>query len=89
MIKILLKVKQELWTILVLLILKKESMKKDFRLMNEGYQLRKQIDDFYGSIESYLHFAEYYSQKPILKNQINMLKQLMKSLQNLIVSMNV
>ena len=28
--------------------------------MNEGYQLRKQIDDFYGSIESNLHLAEYY-----------------------------
>ena len=33
---------------------------KGLSLMNEGYQLRKQIDDFYGSIESNLHLAEYY-----------------------------
>ncbi|CAA9201465.1 hypothetical protein FLA105534_03603 [Flavobacterium bizetiae] len=35
--------------------------KKGFSLMNEGYQLRRQIDDFYGSIESNLHLAEFYS----------------------------
>ena len=34
---------------------------KGLSLMNEGYQLRKQIDDFYGSIESNLHLAEFYS----------------------------
>lgn len=28
--------------------------------MQEGYQLRKQIGDFYGSIESNLHLAEFY-----------------------------
>ena len=33
---------------------------KGLSLMNEGYQLRKQIADFYGSIESNLHLAEYY-----------------------------
>lgn len=34
---------------------------KGLSLMQEGYQLRKQIDDFYGSIESNLHLAEFYS----------------------------
>ena len=33
---------------------------KGLSLMNEGYQLRKQIADFYGSIESNLHLAEFY-----------------------------
>lgn len=33
---------------------------KGLSLMQEGYQLRKQIDDFYGSIESNLHLAEYF-----------------------------
>ena len=40
---------------------KKGDTKKGLLLMNEGYQLRKQIDDFYGSIESNLHLAEFYS----------------------------
>lgn len=35
--------------------------KKGLSLMNDGYQLRKQIDDYYGSIESNLHLAEFYS----------------------------
>jgi len=39
---------------------KKGITEKGFLLMNEGYQLRKQIDDFYGSIESNLHLAEYF-----------------------------
>jgi len=39
---------------------KKGITEKGLSLMNEGYQLRKQIDDFYGSIESNLHLAEYY-----------------------------
>lgn len=34
---------------------------KGFSLMNEGLQMRKQDDDIYGSIESNLHLAEYYS----------------------------
>ena len=33
---------------------------KGLSLMQEGYQLRKQIGDFYGSIESNLHLAEFY-----------------------------
>jgi signal transduction histidine kinase len=33
---------------------------KGLSLMQEGYQLRKQNDDFYGSIESNLHLAEYF-----------------------------
>ncbi|MBF4487339.1 ATP-binding protein [Flavobacterium sp. SLB02] len=39
---------------------KKGQIEKGLSLMNEGYQLRKQIDDFYGSIESNLHLAEYF-----------------------------
>lgn len=40
---------------------KKGNTEKGLLLMNEGYQLRKQVDDFYGSIESNLHLAEFYS----------------------------
>lgn len=41
---------------------------KGFSLMNEGYQLRKQINDFYGSIESNLHLAEFYSKTDFKKS---------------------
>ena len=40
---------------------KKGLPEKGLSLMNEGYQLRKQTDDVYGSIESNLHLAEFYS----------------------------
>jgi len=39
---------------------KNDLHEKGLSLMQEGYQLRKQIDDFYGSIESNLHLAEYF-----------------------------
>lgn len=39
---------------------KKGINEKGLLLMTESYQLRKQIDDFYGSIESNLHLAEYF-----------------------------
>jgi signal transduction histidine kinase/tetratricopeptide (TPR) repeat protein len=39
---------------------KKGLHEKGLSLMYEGYQIRKQIDDFHGSIESNLHLAEYY-----------------------------
>ncbi|KAF2517190.1 ATP-binding protein [Flavobacterium foetidum] len=34
---------------------------KGFSLMNEGLEMRKKDDDIYGSIESNLHLAEYFS----------------------------
>ncbi|WP_119792422.1 tetratricopeptide repeat-containing sensor histidine kinase [Flavobacterium anhuiense] len=37
--------------------------KKGFQLMNEGLQIRIDNKDTYGSIESYLHLADYYSKK--------------------------
>ncbi|MFH7011478.1 ATP-binding protein [Flavobacterium sp. FlaQc-52] len=35
---------------------------KGLLLMNKSLELRKQIDDSYGSIESYLHLAEYFAE---------------------------
>ncbi|MDX6189533.1 tetratricopeptide repeat protein [Flavobacterium sp. Fl-318] len=35
---------------------------KGLQLMNKSLELRKQIDDSYGSIESYLHLAEYFAE---------------------------
>ncbi|WP_306462552.1 tetratricopeptide repeat-containing sensor histidine kinase [Flavobacterium circumlabens] len=40
---------------------KKGNSNKGIKLMNQGLDLRKQADDPYGSIESYLHLSEYYS----------------------------
>lgn len=40
---------------------KKGDTEKGLSLMNEGFDLRKQVDDAYGSIESNLHLAEFYS----------------------------
>ncbi|PXY44307.1 tetratricopeptide repeat-containing sensor histidine kinase [Flavobacterium hydrophilum] len=40
---------------------KKGLNKKGLLLMNEGYKMREQNEDLYGSIESNLHLAEYYS----------------------------
>ncbi|WP_281232383.1 tetratricopeptide repeat-containing sensor histidine kinase [Flavobacterium gelatinilyticum] len=40
---------------------KKDLNEKGIQLMTESLALRKQINDSYGSIESYLHLAEYYS----------------------------
>jgi len=34
---------------------------KGFQFMTDGIQLRNKIADFYGSIESYLHLAEFYA----------------------------
>jgi signal transduction histidine kinase len=33
---------------------------KGLQFMNEGLKLRNRFEDFYGSIESYLHLAEFY-----------------------------
>lgn len=44
---------------------------KGFRIMTEGLQMRIENNDTYGSIESYLHFADYYSGKDIKKSDEN------------------
>jgi signal transduction histidine kinase len=41
---------------------KKGKNNQGLQLMNQGLELRKQADDPYGSIESYLHLSEYYSE---------------------------
>ncbi|MDQ8012776.1 MAG: ATP-binding protein [Flavobacterium nitrogenifigens] len=46
---------------------------KGFHLMNEGLQIRIDNEDTYGSIESYLHLADYYSKKDIKKSDENAL----------------
>ncbi|WP_343585359.1 ATP-binding protein [Flavobacterium sp.] len=43
------------------------------QLMNEGLQTRIKSEDNYGSIESYLHLADYYSKKSIRKSDENAL----------------
>ncbi len=47
---------------------KKGSNEKGLQLMNESLELRKKNEDVYGSIESYLHLAEFYSQTDIQKS---------------------
>ncbi|SFC96711.1 tetratricopeptide repeat-containing sensor histidine kinase [Flavobacterium phragmitis] len=46
---------------------------KGFNLMNEGFQIRIETKDTYGSIESYLHLADYYSKKNLQKSDENAL----------------
>jgi signal transduction histidine kinase len=52
---------------------KKGMDEKGLQLMNEGLQTRIKSEDNYGSIESYLHFADYYSKKDIKKSDENAL----------------
>jgi len=47
---------------------KKGRDEKGLSLMNQGLEIRKQTEDFYGSIESNLHLAEYYSKKDTQKS---------------------
>lgn len=47
---------------------KKGIAAKGFELMNQGLELRMQINDYYGSIESNLHLAEYYLDKDSKKS---------------------
>ncbi|MFB3387950.1 ATP-binding protein [Flavobacterium sp. LAR06] len=47
---------------------------KGFSLMNEAIHRRNEIKDTYGSIESYLHLADYYSKKDIQKSDENAFK---------------
>lgn len=46
---------------------------KGFHLMNNALELKNEIKDSYGSIESYLHLADYYSKKDIKKSDENAL----------------
>jgi signal transduction histidine kinase len=52
---------------------KKGMDEKAFRLMDEALQIRKDDKDTYGSIESYLHLADYYSKKDLQKSDKNAL----------------
>lgn len=52
---------------------KKGMDEKGFLLMNEALLLRNEIKDTYGSIESYLHLADYYSKKDFQKSDENAL----------------
>ncbi len=52
---------------------KKGMEDKGFQLMTEGLQIRIDTKDTYGSIESYLHLADYYSKKDAKKSDENAL----------------
>ncbi|MBL0739169.1 ATP-binding protein [Flavobacterium sp. GN10] len=52
---------------------KKGAEDKGFHLMNEALQIKIDTKDTYGSIESYLHLADYYSKKDIKKSDENAL----------------
>ncbi|WP_337966867.1 ATP-binding protein [uncultured Flavobacterium sp.] len=52
---------------------KKGMDEKGFRLMNDALQTRNKFKDTYGSIESYLHLADYYAKKDIQKSDENAL----------------
>ncbi|MBZ4033346.1 ATP-binding protein [Flavobacterium sp. 17A] len=47
---------------------------KGFHLMSEGLKMRIETNDNYGSIESHLHLADYYSQKDLHKSDENALE---------------
>jgi len=46
---------------------------KGFHLMDQALQIRIEIKDTYGSIESYLHLADYYSKHNLQKSDENAL----------------
>lgn len=48
---------------------KKGTTQKGLELMTEGYDLRNQINDYYGSLESNLHLAEFYKKITPEKSQ--------------------
>lgn len=50
---------------------KGSDQKKGFYLMNDALEIRQKNNDFYGSIESYLHLADYYSKKDLQKSDEN------------------
>lgn len=47
---------------------KKGIKQKGLQFLNEGLQLRNQINDNYGCVGSYLHLAEFYSETDIQKS---------------------
>lgn len=47
---------------------KKGMKEKGLQFLNEGLQLRMQIDDDYGCMGSYLHLSEFYAQTDIQKS---------------------
>ena len=53
---------------------KKGMTEKGFDLMKSALQTKNEIKDTYGSIESYLHLADYYSKKDIQKSDENAFK---------------
>ncbi len=52
---------------------KKGMDEKGFRLMKDALKTRTEFKDTYGSIESYLHIADYYAKKDIQKSDENAL----------------
>ncbi|CAI2769234.1 tetratricopeptide repeat-containing sensor histidine kinase [Flavobacterium collinsii] len=52
---------------------KKGIDEKGFYLMTKALNTRNEIKDAYGSIESYLHLADYYAKKDILESNKNAL----------------
>lgn len=52
---------------------KNQMTQKGLALMDQALAIRKQLDDSYGSIESYLHFAEYYKESNSSKSKENAL----------------
>nr|WP_199001132.1 ATP-binding protein [Flavobacterium sp. ASV13] len=52
---------------------KKGIDEKGLNLMNKALQTRNEFKDTYGSIESYLHLADYYAKKDIQKSDENAL----------------
>ncbi|WP_317174570.1 ATP-binding protein [Flavobacterium sp. JLP] len=50
---------------------KKGMDEKGFNLMKEALEIKNKIKDTYGSIESYLHLADYYAKKDIQKSDEN------------------
>ncbi|MEP6805396.1 MAG: ATP-binding protein, partial [Flavobacterium sp.] len=52
---------------------KKGMDEKGFSLMNEALQKRNELNESYGSIQSYLHLADYYAKKDIKKSNENAL----------------
>lgn len=52
---------------------KDNQIPKGLALMNQALAIRTRINDSYGSIESYLHLADYYQNKDYQKSKVNAL----------------
>ncbi|MFV8333153.1 tetratricopeptide repeat-containing sensor histidine kinase [Flavobacterium sp. GSP14] len=52
---------------------KDNQIPKGLALMNQALVIRTNINDSYGSIESYLHLADYYQNKDYQKSKVNAL----------------